>query len=205
MLFTESAEGGAGVLRRLHSEPDALASAARKALQIIHFTPDGTDLGSAEGARERCEKACYDCLLSYANQYEHDVIDRHAVRDLLLELASATTTAATAEQSHGDQAEQLRAQCDSELERDFIDLLISHEFALPDAVRATIAGVTAHFVFHGADAGLAVFVEPGPSGDAGEVEETLMNAGYSALWLHPGEDWLTQVRHHSYVFGEGRV
>lgn len=205
MLFTESAEGGAGVLRRLHSEPDALARAARRALQIIHFTPDGNDVGSADGARERCEKACYDCLLSYANQYEHDVIDRHAVRDLLLDLALATTTAATAEQSHGDQAEQLRAQCDSELERDFIDLLISHEFALPNGVRETIAGITAHFVFQGADAGLAVFVESGPRGDAGEVEDALMNAGYSALWLHPGEDWLTQVRRHSYVFGEGRV
>ena len=65
MLFTESAEGGAGVLRRLHAEPDALARVARTALEILHFEPDGTDMGKAEGARERCEKACYDCLLSY--------------------------------------------------------------------------------------------------------------------------------------------
>ncbi len=50
LLFTESAEGGAGVLRRLHAEPDALARVARAALEIMHFKPDGTDLGRAEGA-----------------------------------------------------------------------------------------------------------------------------------------------------------
>ena len=32
MLFTESAEGGAGVLRRLHAEPDALARVAQGCL-----------------------------------------------------------------------------------------------------------------------------------------------------------------------------
>ncbi len=56
MLLTESAEGGAGVLRRLLAEPDALARVARRALEIAHFDPDtGEDLGHAPGARERCE------------------------------------------------------------------------------------------------------------------------------------------------------
>ena len=75
MLFSEAAEGGAGVLRRLQAEPDALATAARKALEIAHFDPDtGDDLRPcAEGARERCEKACYDCLLSYSNQWDHEL------------------------------------------------------------------------------------------------------------------------------------
>jgi ribosomal protein L37AE/L43A len=205
MLFTESAEGGAGVLRRLHTEPDALARAARQALQITHFTPDGTDLGQADGARERCEKACYDCLLSYANQYEHAVIDRHAVRDLLLTLAAATTTAVAADQPRVDLVEQLRAQCESELERDFIDLLIEHEFALPDGVREQIAGLRTDFAFRNTDARLAVFVESEPPGDAGEVEDKLMDAGWSVLRLRPGEDWLAQIQQHSYAFGKGRV
>jgi ATP-dependent helicase YprA (DUF1998 family) len=92
MLFVESAEGGAGVLRRLTAEPDALARAARKALEIIHLDPEtGEDLGQAPGVTERCEAACYDCLLSYGNQGDHALVDRLAVRDVLLRLAAATT------------------------------------------------------------------------------------------------------------------
>ena len=73
MLLTEAAEGGAGVLApaRRRARRPRRASPAR-ALEIIHYDPDtGADLGHAPGARERCERGCYDCLLSYANQYEH--------------------------------------------------------------------------------------------------------------------------------------
>ena len=91
-LFVESAEGGAGALRRLVDDPDALPKAARTALQIMHFDPDsGADLSADEpgAGRERCVRACYDCLLSYGNQRVHEMIDRHLVRDLMLRLATA--------------------------------------------------------------------------------------------------------------------
>lgn len=207
MLFTEAAEGGAGVLRRLHSEPDALARVARAALSIAHFAPDGTDLGKADGARERCEKACYDCLLSYGNQSDHAAIDRHVIRDLLMRLAAATTTPTITEQPRGDRAGDLRTQCESQLQRDFIDLLVQHEFALPDGIRrpVTAAQIRPDFAFQADGSALAVFVENAPPEDAGEVEEALNDAGWTVLRLHPGQDWLTSVREHSYVFGEGRA
>ena len=89
-LFIESAEGGAGVLRRLVDDPEALRKAARTALEIMHFDPDtGEDRSVDEPDRERCVRACYDCLLSYSNQTLHEQINRHLVRDLMLKLASA--------------------------------------------------------------------------------------------------------------------
>ncbi len=206
MLFTESAEGGAGVLRRLHSEPGALAQAARKALDIAHFHPDGTDAGQADGARERCEKACYDCLLSYGNQTDHQHIDRHAIRDLLMELAEATTSPTVAAAPTGERIDQIQEQLASQLERDFIDLLVEHDFALPDGVREPIESTTVRpdFVYRSDDAALAVFVEEETPADAGDVEDALIDIGWSVLRLKAGEDWVSKIRQHAYAFGEGR-
>ncbi|MCK6525247.1 DUF1998 domain-containing protein, partial [Myxococcota bacterium] len=95
-LLYEAAEGGAGVLSRLVSEPGALAAVARRALEILHYAvpdegplPDPEQLQDAPDAR--CVAACYRCLLSYYNQPEHERIDRRplTVRRLLLRLAAA--------------------------------------------------------------------------------------------------------------------
>ncbi|MET7712977.1 protein kinase [Streptomyces sp. NPDC005407] len=92
MLFTEAAEGGAGVLRRIQHETDALAKAAQTALEICHFDPEtGEDKGGpADG--EQCARGCYACLLTYGNQTHHRQLSRHAARPLLARLAGALTT-----------------------------------------------------------------------------------------------------------------
>ena len=89
LIFWEAAEGGAGVLRRIVEEPGALARVARAALEICHFTPTGAE---ADEAGE-CVRACYRCLLSYSNQPDHALLDRHTVRDLLVALAHAAVVA----------------------------------------------------------------------------------------------------------------
>ena len=86
ILLYESAEGGAGVLRQLVDDPPAFSRVAREALQLCHFDPDtGADRRRAPSSREDCEAACYDCLMSYSNQREHDLLDRQKIRELLLE------------------------------------------------------------------------------------------------------------------------
>lgn len=85
LLFYEAAEGGAGVLTRLANEPEQLAEVARNALRLMHFdVPEnawrfedlsGTERLRADGGRI-CEAGCYQCLLSYYNQPDHENINR---------------------------------------------------------------------------------------------------------------------------------
>lgn len=86
IMLWESSEGGAGVLRRLLEEPRTLAQVARAALEVCHFDPD---TGHEHKDGETCARACYRCLLTYANQIQHAKLNRHAVHDLLLALTGA--------------------------------------------------------------------------------------------------------------------
>src|SRR5262249_41585394 len=118
ILLYEAAEGGAGVLRRIAGEPGAFRTVARRALELCHFNPDtGEDLGHAPGARERCESACYVCLLSYGNQRDHQLLDRMRIRDLLQELAGAEMEISPGPDDHDDHLAMLLAKAGSELER----------------------------------------------------------------------------------------
>ena len=89
ILLYEAAEGGAGVLRQLVEDEQALTRVARQALERCHFDPDTlADMRRAPRAREDCEAACYDCLLSYTNQPDHQLVDRQLVADYLHLLAN---------------------------------------------------------------------------------------------------------------------
>jgi superfamily II DNA/RNA helicase len=100
LLFYEATEGGAGVLTRLVSEPNALARVAREALRIMHLAlpddpnaalPGVDELEDAPGTA--CVAGCYRCLLSYYNQPDHERIDRRdkEARAILLRLAQCET------------------------------------------------------------------------------------------------------------------
>ena len=103
ILLYEAAEGGAGVLRQVVEDPAALSRIARQALARCHFEPDTlTDLRRAPGGREDCEAACYDCLLSYTNQPDHQLVDRMLIRDYLHQLAMATVAASPGAPDRGE-------------------------------------------------------------------------------------------------------
>lgn len=100
VLFYETTEGGAGVLSRLVSEPDALSRIALSALRLLHLDIGDTSklwevapetLTDVEGTH--CVTGCYQCVLSYFNQPDHELLNRrdeHAVR-ILWRLACSET------------------------------------------------------------------------------------------------------------------
>ena len=124
ILFYEAAEGGAGVLRRLLESPQAFAEVAQEALRLCHFDPaTGEDLRHAPNAKEDCEAACYDCLMSYFNQTDHRRLDRQAIKETLQALAQAEAQISPTSLTRAEHLQQLRNLCQSDLERQWLDYL----------------------------------------------------------------------------------
>ncbi len=205
-LLTESAEGGAGVLRQLVDEPDALARAARTALTIAHFEPHiGKDQGGFDPSGERCERACYDCLLSYANQLDHQVVDRHLVRALLLALSRASGVVTCEEQ-----VAQLTGPEGGSRERELVAWLAERDYRLPDQVQLLVedAGARPDLVYHLPSGTVAVFIDGGDGEPAAlrdrAAEESLRDLGWSVIRFGHDEDWEAVARRYPSVFGLGR-
>lgn len=132
ILLYEAAEGGAGVLRRLLDDPDAVAQLARTALDLCHFDPDtGADRFRAPRAREDCEAACYDCLMSYGNQRFHQLLDRQLIRPFLLTCRDARVRASPSAIPRAAHLEQLLRVAGSELERAWLRFLEARSLRLP--------------------------------------------------------------------------
>ncbi|URM92769.1 protein kinase [Streptomyces sp. MRC013] len=222
LLFTEAAEGGAGVLRRIQHERGALAEAARTALEICHFDPGtGEDLGGP-AEHEKCARGCYTCLLTYANQGHHRQLSRHAARPLLLRLAGARTEREDRGESRSEAFRRLApagasrgaaspTPVEADLaalvaEGDLLGWLKAKGYRLPDEVDAFVAGADARpdLVFHLDGADLAVFVDvPGrpadPTRDA-EAGYRLQEAGWDVLRFPADADWGTVVDRNAAYF-----
>jgi ATP-dependent helicase YprA (DUF1998 family) len=216
LLMFEAAEGGAGVLRRLAVEDGAMRAVARRAIGILHYSDDGTtDLGKAEHATEPCAQACYDCLLSYANQWDHQELDRHDVIPLLVELASAAVAVGGAGEQRGERLARLAESC-NDLERRFLTFLDEHGYHLPDEAQALVEDfyVRPDFSYqHSGGMSVAIFVD-GPVHDGPRQAERdraardrlVDEAGWLVLpfrFDHP--DWCEIAARYPEVFGAGRV
>ena len=207
LLFYEAAEGGAGVLRQLVSDPEALPQVARVALEICHFGPDGRDQGHAAHATEICEAACYDCLMNYNNQRFHRLLDRKAIRDYLLELAASQVATSPVGTSRAEHLQRLLNQCESDLEREFLQFLDEHRLALPSRAQVFIeeAATRVDFLY---DAVRAVVYVDGPHhlyperhARDQQQERLLRLKGYSVLRFAAHQDWEEKVRARPDIFG----
>ncbi|MBI4369148.1 MAG: DEAD/DEAH box helicase [Elusimicrobia bacterium] len=212
VLLYEAAEGGAGVLRHLVDDPNAMPQVARTALSLLHYDPaNGQDLGKALHARDRCQAACYDCLLSYYNQRDHQLLDRQIIKDYLLNLAQTTVEVAPAELPRPLHLEKLRRLCETKLEKDFLDFLEQHDLALPTDAQKSFSqyGTRPDFAYLGSNPAF-VYVD-GPPHDypdrqRRDIEQTarLHAEGIIVVRFHHRENWLKAAAQHPSIFGSPR-
>ncbi|MHB9130416.1 MAG: DEAD/DEAH box helicase [Armatimonadota bacterium] len=207
-VLYEAAEGGAGVLRQLLDDRAAMARVAQEALRICHFDPEtGADLLKAPRAKEECVAACYDCLMSYTNQPDHELLDRKLIKDILLQLAGSTMKASPVSASRAEHLAQLKSLCDSDLERKWLDLLEKYNLRLPDTAQAYLEAGNTKPDFLYRDEYVAVYID-GPIHDQPDVQaedkainERLFESGYRVIRFHYQADWEAILRESPDVFG----
>lgn len=224
ILFYESAEGGAGVLTRIATEPGALALVASEALAIMHYKEpadgvwhsqslvDETD----ENGQPLCEAGCYKCLLSYYNQPDHTNIDRQDAEndgkalDILCQLTRARGEVGTFGRSPDEQKGELDRVSGSSLEKAWLAYVESHCYRLPDSGQHTIERCGASADYFYADWKAAIFID-GPHHDSaaqGEkdvaINTCLEAAGYYVVRFPKEEStWPVVFKAHSDLFGTG--
>jgi ATP-dependent helicase YprA (DUF1998 family) len=212
LLFYEAAEGGAGVLRQLVDDPSTLALVAREALRLCHFDPDsGEDLRHAPRAREDCEAACYDCLLSYGNQREHPILDRQSIREVLGMFAGAEVRISPSGSTRDSHLETLLNLCESDLEREWVLSLHEHGLRLPDSSQVYMEDCQTRpdFIYNTGGVYAAIYVDgshhdyPHRQGRDQQQTECMEDYGYRVIRFGYRDDWDDILKKNKHIFGGG--
>lgn len=192
LLFWEAAEGGAGVLSQLLEKPEAFRKIADAALDICHF----------KEPKDSCIQACYECLLSYRNQFDHALINRHIIKTWLDVLLESNVIAQVKGLSRDEQYQKLLEQTDpnSDFERVVLQEIYQRGYKLPDAAQELIPEANCKPDFIYKEKAIAVFCDGSVHDsldkrrqDQVERDNLRYEAGYTVLTLRYNEEWQTEL------------
>jgi Helicase conserved C-terminal domain/MrfA Zn-binding domain len=134
ILLYEAAEGSLGILSQFVADVEVFQKVVAQAITLCRY-----DDASYKGP------ASYDDLLSYYNQRDHKIIDRHLIKDALakLWLCSIEVQTNPGYTSYDDQYQALLRGLDpnSSTERTFLDYLYHNGLRLPDAAQKRVDGL----------------------------------------------------------------
>ncbi|OHD58165.1 MAG: hypothetical protein A2096_11775 [Spirochaetes bacterium GWF1_41_5] len=208
ILFYEASEGGAGILKQLTLDPLAMNKVARTALEICHFDPEtGADLLKGPRAKEECKAACYDCLMSYFNQQDHQYLDRHLIKDYLLMLSRSKIDISPVKKSRDDHYNELKRACMSELEVKWLDYIYGKGLRLPDHAQAVIQACKAKPDFIYANLNTVIYIDghhheyPDRQKRDREQENLLEDRGYLIIRFDYKDNWEKIVKEFPNIFG----
>ncbi len=210
ILFYEAAEGGAGVLRRLVDDPGAFARVAGQALRLCHFDPQsGEDLRHAPNAKEDCEAACYDCLMSYYNQMDHRLLDRQTIKSFLMQCSQSTSTSSPQSVSRAEHYRRLLNLCQSDLEREWLAFIEGGNYRLPSHAQYLLQDCHTCPDFFYEQEHVAIYVD-GPHHLYPErkqrdriQQDCMEDSGYTVLRFGFSEDWKSTLQKYVSIFGTG--
>jgi hypothetical protein len=212
-MFYEAAEGGAGVLTRLASEPQALAQVAASALKLLHYNvPTGPwkfdELPALEqldkNGHHICEAGCYQCLLSYFNQPDHDNINRRNEDALKLLVALANAQAVPAPQGASTLPTTLAPADDgtgASLLSQWQQALQAGGLAMPTSVNVPVTGTNAIADALYKSARTVIFL----NAVSDDIIGHLRDQGRAVLVMPDPAQWPDQFAANPQVFGASQA
>ncbi len=213
VLLYEAAEGGAGVLTRLATDPEALARIARRVLEVCHYSSKSGEWSGAddlENLDTDCEAGCYRCLLSYYNQPEHPLIDRQDGEMLELLCRFTRSSRKSLEVAAGDSYDELMNISSSSLEKAWLRFIKSNGYRLPDKAQPLLRIYATRPDFAYTDSQILVYVDgpqhQGAVRDSADeaIDRRLVDAGYTVVRFPADRSsWPGIVDRYAWVFGSG--
>jgi superfamily II DNA or RNA helicase len=188
ILLYEAAEGSLGILSQFVEDVNVFHAVVAHAIQACRF--DDPDYKGP---------ASYDDLLSYFNQRDHKVIDRHLIRGALekLRICAIEIQANPGFGSYDDHYQSLLRNIDptSSTERKFIDHLYKNGLRLPDAAQRKVDGIYVQPDFY-YEPRIWVFCDGTPHDDPGvqaddETKRQAIIARGDEVWVFHYKDNLS--------------
>jgi len=134
ILLYEASEGSLGILSQFVDDIAVFHKVIEQAIALCRYDDE-----NYKGP------ASYDDLLSYYNQRNHKIIDRHLIKDALekLRICSIEIQTNTGFRSYEDQYQALLRAVDpnSSTERKFLDFLYQKGLRLPDSAQKRVDGL----------------------------------------------------------------
>ncbi|KUG20739.1 helicase, c-terminal:type iii restriction enzyme, res subunit:dead/deah box helicase, n-terminal [hydrocarbon metagenome] len=194
IVLYETSEGGAGVLESI-ADQSTFHEVIRQALTILH-----------EYDEKKCDRACYECLCNYYNQFDHDVLDRKLVLPLLRDLLmTGIQIVPDSSPSAKKTLEDLLDTCESSLERKVLESIYQAGLPLPDGGQKIIAEgdelvARPDFTYQRNGHSVVIFVD-GPDHDNESQRrddelkrERLDLMGYTVFTIHYQDDLEAKIK-----------
>jgi hypothetical protein len=190
ILIYEAAEGSLGILSQFVENIEIFQQVINQAKQICRFD-DEMYKGPAS----------YDDLLSYYNQRDHKIIDRHLIADALEKLSICTIEIQTNTgfNDYDEQYQSLSKNLDptSSTETKFIDYLYNNGLRLPDEAQKRVDGlyVQPDFYYHPR---IWIFCDGTPHDDPAikaddEAKRQAIMAMGDEVWVYYYKDNLAEI------------
>ena len=148
--------------------------------------------------------------MSYGNQRDHEFLDRHALRDILLQLRDSSTETSQAPISLSAHLNELKSHCDSQLEKDWLDYLAQRDHRLPTTAQKFYQQCATKPDFVYEPHHTAIYID-GPPHDFPDRQQrdkektsAMEDLGITVLRFHHAEQWDETIAQFPHVFGVSR-